>query len=103
MPARRPTKKFTRALSSYVDLRAKQKALDEEMAEIKATLLQCAADAGGKIITLTHTVQQIETERKTLQKDKLLEQGVTPKQISKATKITPVVYVKVSEKKLEAA
>jgi hypothetical protein len=102
---KRPSKaaRFTRALSTYLTLHAERKAIDETLTEVKATLLQCAADAGGKIDTPTHSVRQIETERKTLSKDKLLALGVTPTQILTSTKVTPVVYVRVIEKTRAAA
>jgi hypothetical protein len=98
----KPSKRALLALKTYLDLKVAEREVKDQLDEIKAILLQAAADAGGKLDALTHTISVIETERKTLLKDKLIEQGVTPRQLARATRITPVVYARVVEKKIAA-
>jgi hypothetical protein len=92
---------FKSDLAAYLKIHTQIKELEKLLTPLKESLLSSAVNQGGLIDTPTHTVKVVEQTRKTISADKLVEAGVTPKQIAKATIETPVAFVRVDAKKLD--
>jgi uncharacterized protein YdcH (DUF465 family) len=86
-----------------------ERSLAAQIKDLETILKTVRTDLGGFMIRFdsksvmmdTCRVTLVQSETKTLKKEKLLEQGVTIDQIEKATVVTPKVYVQVTETKKE--
>lgn len=90
---------LARTVKAYLDVRQQIKILENTYGILKEELLNAAVTAGGMAQTATHVVRVVEQERKTIYAERLIECGVTPKIIDKATIVTPGVFARVDPKK----
>ena len=73
--------------------------LEQEIARMDAILLRESVRHGGSFETENgFKITRVSFDRGTISKDLLLEQGVSPIKIQKATNHTPVEFVKVTQK-----
>ena len=89
-------------VEQYLDLKTTIDRLQLELERVKADLKADAFQAKkeGRILeTETHTVMYVESESVHISKTKLLELGVKPSLVAKATTVTPYAYPRVIEKK----
>lgn len=74
---------------------------DGLLEDIRTRLLNLTLKKGddeGVVLTSHFRVTRTETSRKTIRKEKLLEVGVTPAQIERATVVTESVYPRVTRR-----
>tara|TARA_Y100000310_G_scaffold59306_1_gene54645 strand:+ start:253 stop:603 length:351 start_codon:yes stop_codon:yes gene_type:complete len=99
------------ALKDRTAIKAEMEALQDRLNEVNGQLLIMADRApDGRLETPTHRITVVRQERVSMNKDKaktrMVERGITPKIIKDvfayACKVTPVEFVKVTEKRTDA-
>jgi hypothetical protein len=95
--------KLTTQLDRRTEITTLIKELEAEKKAIDAAMGTFATDAGGAIETDRYKVTMVNGMSTKLDKAKLLELGVRPTVIEKATVSTPFTYPKITAKKVDVA
>lgn len=94
--------RFRRLVKQLADLSAQIKNLETLKHTVQTDLGAVMVRQSYKSVMMdTYKVTLVESQKPTLKKELLLEQGVTMSQIEKATKYTPVLYVQVTDTQKE--
>ena len=93
-----PSTKLAATIDAYLSLKAKIAELDEQIAPLKATITEQVSKLGGKVGNDDWTASIVESENRTISREALLNLGVKPTVIAKATTVKPYAYVKVTKK-----
>ena len=86
-------------VKEYISVREQIKDLETVLGTLKEALTESAVRRGGAFETPTHNIHMVDQERKTISRDLLVQNGVTPRVIEKSTTITQVSFVRVDAKK----
>ena len=95
----KPPAQLKGLLQEYYRIKALLDPLEQQLSEIRTSLGEIAASRGGVAETETHKVSLVQSTRRTILQDKLVERGVTPAIIDYATKITEVCYTRIAPKR----
>jgi hypothetical protein len=93
-----PKPRVARLIDERIEKRAQLDQLTKDVKELDATILADVQKAGAPFETEAWKVSEIESSSSNISAELLLELGVKPSIIKKATKRTPYTYLKITVK-----
>lgn len=93
-----PRPRVARLVDERIEKRAQLDTLTKEVKELDESILKDTLAAGAPFETENWKAGPVESANYSISKELLLELGVKPSIIKKATKVTPYTYLKITVK-----